>query len=181
MKAWHFVGETLRDGRPIPADGATLVHDGPLVMCEAGLHASKRIIDALGYAPGNTICRVECVGKIITDDDKLVCSERTILWRVDGEYLLREFARWCALSVAHLWGMPDVVKTYLETGDENLRAAASAAAWAAAWAAARAAAWAAAWDDASAAAGAAARNAAWDAARGAQNTQLEQMVRGGRN
>jgi hypothetical protein len=59
MKAWHFVSDTLRDGRPVPADGEVLVHEGPLKLCASGLHASKNILDALHYAPGSTICRVE--------------------------------------------------------------------------------------------------------------------------
>lgn len=94
MKAWHFVNDTLRDGRPIPPDGEWLVHDGELVMCESGLHASKRLVDALKYAPGNMICRVEVDGEIVKDDDKLVAEKRKILWRVDGEQVLRAFARW---------------------------------------------------------------------------------------
>ena len=59
MKAWHFVGEMLRDGRPVPPDGEWLVHDGKLVMCESGYHASEQLLDALYYAPGSIICRVE--------------------------------------------------------------------------------------------------------------------------
>jgi hypothetical protein len=51
--------------------------------------------------------------------------------------MLREFARWCALQVIHLWDAPDVVRQYLETGDESLRAAARAATRAAARNAAR--------------------------------------------
>jgi hypothetical protein len=133
-------------------------------MCVSGLHASKRPIDALRYAPGNTICRVECAGVAVRQADKFVCRERTILWRVDGEGLLRDFARRCALDVAHLWDIPDVVREYLTTGDKSLRAAA----WAAARAAARAAAW--------AAAEAAAEAAAWEAAREAQNRRLTSMV-----
>ncbi len=156
-KAWHFVGDTLRDGRPIPKDGEKLVHDGELVMCESGLHASERIIDALQYAPGSTICRVEVGGEILKSDDKLVATERTILWRVDGENLLRKFARLCALDVVHLWDAPDVVLEYLNTGNEKLRDAARAAAWAAA------------------------RDAEWDAARDDQNQRLEQMVREARD
>jgi hypothetical protein len=85
MKAWHFVSDTLRDGRPIPADGELLKHEGPLKLCASGLHASKNILDALHYAPGSTICRVEVCGEIIHGNDKLVASERTILWRVSGE------------------------------------------------------------------------------------------------
>ena len=56
-----------------------------------------------------------------------------------------QFARWCSLRVVHLWDCPDVVKQYLETGDEELRDAAWYAAWNAADAAAHSAAWNAAW------------------------------------
>jgi hypothetical protein len=177
--AWHFVGDALRDGRPVPADGVTLKHKGKLELCASGLHASERLIDALKYAPGPILCRVQMGGTIKKESDKLVARQRTILWRIDSTDVLRKFARQCALDVAHLWNMPPVVRQYLETGDESLRAAAGAAAGAAAWAAARgaardaagAAAWAAAWgaarDAASDAAGAAAGAAAWAAARGA--------------
>ena len=185
LLAWHFVGDTLQYGRPVPPDGEWLVHQGPIVPCESGLHASERIIDALYYAPGNTVCRVEMRGEIMPDGgDQIVARERRILWRVDGAQLLNEFARRCALDVACLWDMPDVVRRYLETGNDDIRAAAwnatgdaarnatrdaaRAAAWNAAWNATRAAAWdaarAAAWDATRAAAWDAARAAAWNAA-----------------
>ena len=186
------------DGRPVPADGVTLEHDGPMEMCVSGLHASRRIIDALQYAPiGKTICRVRCTGEIVDDSDKLICRSRTIIWRVDGSNILRKFACQQALSVAHLWNMPQIVREYLETQDESKQAAAWAAAGAAAWAATRAAtraatqaaAWAAAWAATRAATWAAARAAAWaaagattgaasagDAAWDAANTMLTKMV-----
>ena len=203
--AWHFVGETLRDGRPIPADGEWLIHGEELIMCEKGLHASQSILDASTYAPGTTICRVRLAGEIVEGNDKMVAAKRKILWRIDGEEVLRAFARWCALQVLHLWDAPDVVLTYLLTGNENIRAdardaardAARAAAWAAAWdaarAAARAAAWAAARDAARAAARAAAwaaawtdardaaRAAAWDVPWAAHEKQLLKMVEEARN
>jgi hypothetical protein len=138
--AWHFCGDTLRDGRPIPPDGEVLEHEGELIMCAKGLHASVKIMDALSYSPGYIICRVKCEGRIIKDTDKLVCSKRTIIWRIQGEKVLRLFARQRALSVIHLWNAPPVVKEYLETGKEEIRDAARAAARAAAWDAARAAA-----------------------------------------
>jgi len=165
--AWHFVGDALRDGRPVPADGVTLKHKGKLELCASGLHASERIIDALGFAPGPILCRVQMGGTIKKDSDKLVASQRTILWRIDSTDVLQKFARQCALDVAHLWDMPPVVRQYLETGDESIRAAAWDAAWDAAGAAARAAARAAATDAAWDAAWAAAGAAAWDAARAA--------------
>ena len=156
MMAYHFVADTLRDGTPIPVDGEWLVHVGPVEICETGLHASKHPFDALRYAPGGTLCLVECEDIVTEQDDKFVCRRRKIVKRFDATDLLRAFARHCALSVIHLWDAPPVVRQYLETGNEALRAAA----WAAAWAAARAAAWAAAWD----AARAAARAAAWASA-----------------
>jgi hypothetical protein len=186
--AWHFVGDALRDGRPVPADGVTLKHKGKLELCASGLHASERLIDALEYAPGPILCRVQMGGTIKKKSDQLVARQRTILWRVNSTDVLREFARQCALDVAHLWNMPPVMRQYLETGDESLRATASSAAWAAAkdvaWDATKDAARDAArdaalaadsvavWDDADAAASnaasAAASNAAsaggWDAA-----------------
>jgi hypothetical protein len=164
VRAYHFVGETLRDGSPIPPDGEWLVHDGPVEICETGLHASKHPFDALQYAPGATLCRVECEDVVTEQEDKFVCRRRKIIKRFDATDMLRAFARHCALSVIHLWDAPPVVRQYLETGDESLRAAARDAARAAARAAARDAARAAARDAAWAAAGAAARDAAWAAA-----------------
>ena len=166
MKAWHFVGDTLRDGSPVPRDGVWLKYKGPLVMCETGLHASLDAFDALQYAPGNVLCRVEVGGEIIKGDDKMVCSQRKIIRRMDATEMLRYFARMQALSVIHLYpnGTDDVVFDYLMTGDENLRAAA----WDAARAAARAAAVAAAWDAAGA--------AAWAAAGAAQREYFNHLV-----
>ena len=153
MRAWHFVGATLRDDAAIPADGEKLVfHDQP-IMCMQGFHASIDPFDALQYAPGGTLCLVECGGTIIKGDDKLVCTERTIIARMDATEMLRYFSCMQALSVVHLWDAPDVLLDYLMTGDESIRAAAWAAAWDAAWDAARDAAC------------AAVRDAAWDAAR----------------
>ena len=124
---WHFVGATLRDGSPIPADNRWLRHTGELKMCQSGLHWSKTPWEALHYAPGNTLCRVEIRGATIYDTDKAVSAQRCIRQRQDITELLRQFARQQALSVIHLWAAPDVVREYLETGNESLRAAAYAA------------------------------------------------------
>jgi hypothetical protein len=124
MLAWHFVDERLRDGQGVPADGVAVEHDGDLAICRDGLHASERLIDALKYAPGNTICRVECDGIGERQADKFVSASRTVLWRVDGEELLRAFARKVALDVGDLWDMPKVVRSYLESGKDNQRVAA---------------------------------------------------------
>jgi len=168
VKAYHFVGATLRDGRPVPADGEWLVHDGPVAMCKSGLHASRDPFDALQYAPGPVLCEVEVEDIITEEPDKLVARRRRIVRRVDLTVALRAFARAEALAVVHLWDCPAVVREYLETGREEIRAAAleaaleaaRAAAQAAAQAASRAAALEAAW-----AAAQAARAAAWAASR----------------
>jgi len=183
IRAYHWVGKKLRDGRPVPRDGAWLTHSGPVDMCHSGLHASRHPFDALQYAPGHVLCLVECEGVVSEAPDKLVCRRRRILRRRDMTGYLRWFARSQALSVVHLWDAPDVVLDWLMSGDETLRDAACAAvraaaraaaansawaaAWDAAWDAVRAAAWDAAWDAAWAAVWAAVRAAAWDAARDA--------------
>jgi hypothetical protein len=166
MRAWHFCikdGDRIltNKGRLVVTIGETIRHEGKLKMCFSGLHASVRAIDALSYAQGNIACRVECGGEIVRGDDKIVCSERTVLWAVDAEATLRHFARLCALDVLPLWpDPPEVVVRFLRTGDESIRDAARVATWDAAWDAARAATMDAAWD----AARDAARAAAWDAA-----------------
>jgi hypothetical protein len=128
-KAWHFVDKTLRDRRPIPPDGEWLKHDRELVMCQSGLHASTQVIDALVYAPGDTLCRVEVGGEIIYGGDKLVATERRILWRIDAKNLLREAARLFALEVIDLWDdPPKAVREYLITGSPRLQLRAALAA-----------------------------------------------------
>ena len=196
VTAYHFVGATLRDGRPIPPDGEWLEHDGKVEMCNSGLHASRHPLDTLQFAPGSTLCLVECEDIVTEHDDKLVCRRRRIVARIDATDLLWRAAREYAQAVLHLWDAPQVVKDFLASGDESLSAAASAAARAAAsaaasaaargaalaaasaaaWDAARDAARDAAWDAARDAAWAAARDAAWAAARDAQRTIFQRLV-----
>jgi len=176
MKAWHFVGDTLRNGGPIPADGELLAYNGNIKMCESGLHASIRLIDALKYAPGSTICRVDCDTIMEKGNDKLVCGYRTILWRVGGEELLRKFARLCALDVVDAWDCPSIVLQWLRGDFAAESAAGSAAKFAAesaAWSAAEFAAWSAAKFAAESAAWSAAEFAAWSAAKFAAKSAAE--------
>lgn len=163
--AYHFTGPTLRDGRPIPQIGEPLIHTGRVVICKSGFHASLTPWDAVQYAPGNLLHRVLCEDIADTQIDKLVCRRRTILATIDAQHLLRRFAADQALSVAHLWNMPGIVREYLEKLGPEKRAAARDAAWGAAWDAARAAARAAAWDD-----------AAWDAAWAAAGDDFNARV-----
>jgi hypothetical protein len=182
---WHFVTVDehgtprlgYNDGREVKI-GGTLEIDAEPFLCFTGLHASVKLWDALVYASGDKLrlCRVTLGGTVLHGDDKSVATQRTVVAMLDvdaTEKLLHDFACWCALQVIHLWNAPDVVRQYLETGDESLRAAArdasevaADAAWAAAAYTARAAdaAWAAAAYTARAAARAAAADVAADAA-----------------
>lgn len=181
---WHFTDHTemLRfgDGRKVVV-GERLTIDGEPILYQRGLHAATTVLDALTYAPGPILHRVKLSGKIVRRSGRACATERTSLAKIDATDLLWRFARKCALNVIHLWDAPQVVRDYLETGDEKLRGAAHAAtrratkdaAWdaeglparnaarAAEGAAVSAPAWDAAWDAARYAADAAARTAAW--------------------
>jgi hypothetical protein len=180
MDGWYFAepDRKLRYGdRRAIVIGKTHRVRGELILCEHGLHASARALDALGYAPGPIVYRVKLHGQILQGDDKACATARTyVAGGIDVSDELRAFARWCGLQVAHLWDMPSIVRQYLETGDESIRAAARDAAWDAARDAARAAAWDAARAAARAAAWDAARAAAWDAFINTANIELERRL-----
>jgi hypothetical protein len=189
MLAWHLLSEDKRlgngDGRLVEV-GQTLECEGEPALCSNGMHGSARLIDALKYASGPIVCRVEIEGDVIEGDDKLCGRRRTVLWMLDATRILHEFACTCAEDALALVERPDersveaiaAKRRWLdgEITDGELDSA-SDAAWAArdaAWdaalaaqaasrAAARDAAWAASWaasrDDA--------RDVAWSAARDA--------------
>ena len=134
MKAWYFAAANRRlrhgDNRLV-RESATHTVEGDLELCGHGLHASERITDALGYAPGPLVCRVELGGAILRGGDKVCASSRTylrVLPRAKSEAVLREFARKAALRVVHLWNAPPVVVKWLKTGNPSLRAQAYIAA-----------------------------------------------------
>ncbi len=203
--AWHFLQDSrrLQYGRRIKpiTVGETLTVKRKPVLCEWGLHASRRLIDALNYAPGNVICRVLVGGTVVEGSDKIAGTTRTVVAMIDGETILREWAcdcaeralnrerekgrepdprSWEAIAVARRYAKGEATKEELDAAWDAAKDAARDAAWAAAWDAA----WAAARDAAKAAAKAAAWDAAWAAARDAakaaeiewQNTELERRV-----
>ena len=207
MLAWHLLSEDKRlgydDGRLVEV-GATLECKGDPELCSNGMHGSVRLIDAVYYASGPIVCRVEIEGDVIEGEDKLCGRRRTVLWMLDATRLLHEFACACAEDALALVEQPDersveaieAKRKWLngEVTDEELASARAAswaasrsasyavaysASWAASWAAVRSASRAAAWaarDAAMAAARAAARDAAWDAAWAKQNERLTAMV-----
>ena len=189
---WHFVRENRRlgynDNRVVKAGKTYSVpQDKPLELCWYGLHASKRLIDALQYAPGPVLCRVELIGDIKQDENKMVAYERHVLWTKNIAKELRVAARMFALELVHLWDAPPVVIEFLKTGDEKLRDAAGDAVWASEWNAAGAA-WAAmasvrasAWIAVMTSARAAARAAAGDETLEKQNETLTRLVMKGVN
>lgn len=131
--AWHFTGDRLRDGSPIPQIGEWLEYTGKVEICKSGLHASRDPFDALQFAPGPMLHKVECDQIVDEEEDKFVCLRRRIIASRDATEGLRYFARMRALSVVHLWSAPDVVLDFLMTGNPVI----AAAAWSAARDAAR--------------------------------------------
>ncbi len=171
---WHFVAENGKLGYGddrVVRPGKAYKIDGEPVLCKHGLHASRRLIDAVGFAPGPILCKVRLGGKVRHDKDKSVATERTVVAMADVTDILREFAR---KTAAEVWfkhfkrGQHPAVDSWLDHGgDEAARSAARSAAWSAAWSAARSAAKSAAWSAARSAARSAAKSAAWSAAESA--------------
>ena len=205
--AWHFLRDDGRCGyskaRPKPGGTEKVsTRRKPLALCEWGLHASENIIDALVYAGGALLRRVELGGEILDGGDKYCAAERRELWRMDISRVLHEFACWCAeralkrerkagyepdprswnvIKVKRLWLNGKAAKVELAAARETAWEAAADAAWSAArsaaWEAAKTTAWAAARINGLAAAMIDAGDiAAWAAERKAQDRKLLSMV-----
>ena len=164
------------DGRLVRV-GESLSVRPPIILCTHGLHASRRILDALRYAPGPVLAVVRLEGTIIEDTDKCAAETRTVLWMEDVSKVLHlaacDFAEralireeeagravdprsWDAIQLTRAWIRGETSKAAWATAE--------AAAWDA-WAAARGAVW------------AAARAAAWAAERAWQEAHLLQLLR----
>lgn len=176
---WHFVSDDrclgYGDGRFVESGKTYSVLDEsrPVKLCSYGMHASKRVIDALKYAPGVWLCKVTLDGDIQHDSDKSVAQSRTVLRMANVEELLREFARTEALRVFSKYFSKDdekvkIVFLWLEEGKEDHRSAA--------WSSARSAAWSDAGSAARSAAWSAAESDAWLAVRSDQNKRLLRLI-----
>ena len=185
--AWHFIGSDRKlkhgDNRIVQV-GETLSVEGELELCAYGLHASRRVIDALSYASNNAlvVCRVECWGDVVEGSDKLVARYRKTLWMLDVERILHQFSVDVAREALDLFS-PSSTNPKVQTANrlhyelldlkqQWINGELTDEDWATAWDAAWAAAWATAW--------ATARAAAWAAAQDAEldefNTRLENMI-----
>src|SRR3990172_11393216 len=92
---WHFLPADGRLGWgscEVVEAGRTYRAKGPLVLCENGMHASRRAIDALPYAPGPVVSRVELLGERLDAADKACARERSVLWLAGATPVLHEFA-----------------------------------------------------------------------------------------
>jgi hypothetical protein len=128
IRAWYFSDEARRlrygDGREI-AVGVEHTIRGSLKLCKRGLHGSELILDALSYAPSTIVWLVDLSGRLLRGDDKIVATRRKyIAGGVDISDILQQFSRSEALLVADKWNCPEVMRRWLETGDETLRSAA---------------------------------------------------------
>jgi hypothetical protein len=192
VRAWYFCTDERKlryeDKRAI-VDGETLTVEGEPVLCKWGLHASESLVDALSYAPGAVLCRVEVGGTVLRGDDKLVGTSRKVVWSIPSAIVLPmavEFARWCAdRAESAAWSAADAARSAHAAAADAWSAAdaarsahaAAADAWSAANAARSAAAWSAVdvWSVAWSAA-----NAARSAEKSAQNKWwVDQLVKAG--
>jgi hypothetical protein len=123
MKAFYFANTDRRlrfgDNRKIHL-GETHTIEGKPIMRERGLHASKKILNVLDYAPGPVIYIVDVSAEIV--ENGIICSKfRTYLkGDIDISHILCKFARMCLLDVIDLQETPNIIIRYLKTGDESL-------------------------------------------------------------
>ena len=203
MKAWHFLNNDKRlahgDGRLVRVGHTLKCNPDKIELCHYGFHGSQKIMDALKYAYGDIVCRVELGGRIIKAHDKCVASERTVIAMADAGETLHLFACWCAEQALQLVENPDprsiaaIQAKYKwlrgEITDNELDAARDAArdaTWTSGWASMNAARSTAVWASSTTSWNTerhAARNAigtdlaARDAVRAAQNLKLTRMVK----
>jgi hypothetical protein len=117
--AWCFTGDTLSDGKPIPLINQTIKFSDNIQIYKSGYNWSKYPTDALSHAGCHDniymLHRIYFGGEIIEKYNDGVSSELTILATIDASQLLLRYAADLALSLSHLYEIPDVVKEYLTT------------------------------------------------------------------
>ena len=159
--AWHFTdGMKLMDGQVLKQ--GKVYHVPDIKICERGLHASKRLIDAFEYAKGSVLSQVRCWGNVETQSDKIVAEYRVADTILDIDFQLHWWATdiasdalgYCGVTDQRSWDAIETKRSWLcgNSTDDELDEARSAA-WDASWDAWNAA-WNASWN--------ASLNAAWD-------------------
>lgn len=149
MLAWYFAPENNRlaygDGRIIEVGKMHTIKGIPR-LCEAGLHGSVNILDALIYAPSTSLYRVNITRKLDIGHDKICGQRREYLAHVDANNILWEFARKQALinisKIKPCCSNPEyaAIINWLVTGHAEYRSAAQSAVESAAWSSAESAA-----------------------------------------
>ena len=92
---------------------------GP-ILCEIGMHASIRLVDALEYAPGPLLCRVTIEKDISSDRTKIVGRYRTALSKRSFVKGLKKFiidCYWRLATSGPKRKIAKVVETFLTTGE----------------------------------------------------------------
>lgn len=90
--------------------------------------ASTDALTALSRARSPHLSIFRCYGAI-ESDGVFRCAEAVEVFHGDVTRSLDLFARYCGLAVHRRWQPDEVVRGYLTTGDETLRAAAHQLAW----------------------------------------------------
>lgn len=166
---WHFLPADRRlqysDGRRVVKGRILRVDDSrPLVLCGYGLHASPTVMNALEYAPGPVLCRVELIGPRLDGNGKSCAYARRVLAWADASSMLRLWACWC---VRRVWPLlaDERSRQAVIVAERFARGEATLDELSAAWSAAESA------------AESAVRSAAESAARSAQSKELERRAR----
>lgn len=130
IRAWRFfpIDYSSNGDERLIVPGKTLTVNCKTFSFLTGLHASRRIIDALDLAEEPIVCYVEIGGHIIDGPSvtvsegpkQTVCTQMRILWVADASECLRRYSRRCALDVIDMWDAPDIAKRYLCAGDESI-------------------------------------------------------------
>jgi hypothetical protein len=113
---WFSRSDGTTEYQTVPAAiGRTDTCECKLIPCENGMHASPTAFDALQYATGPLLWRVELSDERVEHGspvDKYAARSRTYLGCIDVDKTCRRFAAMQALSVIHLWAAPKVCKDY---------------------------------------------------------------------
>ena len=178
IEAWYSAPRDLRvprTGEKIEP-GAIVRVEGPIELCERGLHASINPFDALGFRPDGILTLIRLRGEIVVGDDKLCATERETIAVMDPatqDRVLRllacDFAEW-----AIGWSGAEPDQRSIDAID-CARRFARGEATAAELSAARSAAWSAA-ESAADAAWSAARSAARSAAGAVADRELRSAL-----